>query len=129
MASLFPNLFAFTLSSHTMQSQNLKFIDAELLDIESMLKETPVLWRHYQERALRVTSIADQYGIMRDKGNVGWRTYCLNIIQRYATYDYETMRDYILSTWCERGWHQVLEDDSENVRALSGKCSPLLLYP
>ncbi|MCJ1239457.1 hypothetical protein MMC14_007453, partial [Varicellaria rhodocarpa] len=103
-----------------MQGQYLKFIDAELMDIGSMLQETPVLWRHYQERALRVTTIADQYGIMRDKDNMGLRTNCLDVIQRYATYDHETMRDHILSTWCERGWHQVLEDDPENVRALSG---------
>ena len=111
-----------------MQGQYLKFIDAELMDIGSMLQETPVLWRHYQERALRVTTIADQYGIMRDKDNMGLRTNCLDVIQRYATYDHETMRDHILSTWCERGWHQVLEDDPENVRALSGKYSPLLSY-
>ena len=110
-----------------MQGQQLKFVDSELMDISAMLRETPALWNRYRERASQVTAIVNQCGVMKDSNNVAWRTYCIDTIQRYATYDHETRMDHGLSTWCESEWHKVLCDDTENVRALTGK-SYLILY-
>ena len=120
--------FVFT-DHHIMQGQDSKSIDSELMDISAMLRETPALWKNYQGRALGITTVINQNGIMRDPASVAWRAYCIGIIQRYATYDHETRRDYTLSTWCEREWHRVLLDDPENVRALTGKATYLCIPP
>ena len=94
----------------------------ELRKISAMLMETPALWTHYKARILQVMLEMDQAEIMRDADNLPKSAWELSLLQRYATSNHRIMDSFVLASWCERQWLKILQDDPDNVMALTRMC-------
>ena len=91
-----------------------------LVEIVTMLRETPSLRTHYHVQASRVRVELDQSRIMEDANRLPARVWAIDSMQRYATYDAERGGIPDLASWCESQWQRVLQDDPENFAALTG---------
>ena len=100
------------LSSHTA---------AKLTDLVTMLKETPSLRSHYLVAARQIREDVDRSRIMDSGYCLSKCIWILESMQYYATYDADTGGIVELASWCERGWHKVLQRDSNSVAAFSGR--------
>lgn len=70
--------------------------------------------------ARQVVSQIDHSQIMSSTQRLQERTWLIQGLQQYATYDEDTGAYQELARWCERQWNKILQQQSDNATALKG---------
>ncbi|KAL9111773.1 MAG: hypothetical protein Q9227_003832 [Pyrenula ochraceoflavens] len=84
-----------------------------------ILANQPNDHENYMPLATRVISYLEHSGIMTSSNQLQSRTWFIQALQRYATYDGDVDGSEDVARWCERQWNRLLQQNPENSTALT----------
>lgn len=97
-----------------------------LSTVLSALHANPGSRAHYLPLAQQVITQVNQSQIMASSQRLPERTWFLQGLQQYATWDSGQGSFQEIAAWCETQWNGILQQYPQNSAALNGAYSPLI---